>query len=178
MNTQRTRHKIPIDLQQLACITVSLPVIGFLFCITWSFWFNFEVSNIFLINFQYSIIAATKTLSDIHFYINFQNATYTHCEVTNLAPSISAAIGSFVPQKYIWQACISLHSAPRFLFLYLYNQLFYERLVVTNLHFCNTVSTKFLIKVIRFIILKLANILDILSEAFRLQNNVKPVVDL
>ena len=56
MNTQRTRHKIPIDLQQLACITVSLPVIGFLFCITWSFWFNFEVSNIFLINIPFSIM--------------------------------------------------------------------------------------------------------------------------
>ena len=167
MNTQRTRHKIPIDLQQLACITVSLPVIGFLFCITWSFWFNFEVSHIFLMNFPYSIIdAQMMTLFKVHFYINFQNATYTHCEVTNLAPSISAAIGSFVPQKYIWQACISLHSAPRFLFLYLYNQLFHERLIVTNLHFCNTVSTKFLIKVIRFIISKLTNTLSKLSKHF------------
>ena len=48
MNTQRTRHTIPIDLQQLASFTVSLPVIGFLFCITWSFWFNFEVSIEFI----------------------------------------------------------------------------------------------------------------------------------
>ena len=106
------------------------------------------------------------TLLKVLFYINFQNATYTHCEVTNLAPSISAAIGSFVPQKYIWQACISLHSAPRFLFLYLYNQLFHERLIVTNLHFCNIVSTKFLIKVIRFIISKFTNALSKLSKHF------------
>ena len=116
---------------------------------------------------EFSIFNYRKlTLFNIHFYINFQNATYTHCEVTNLAPSISAAIGSFVPQKYIWQACISLHSAPRFLFLYLYNQLFHERLVVTNLHFCNTVSTKFLIKVIRFIISRLTNTLSKLSKHF------------
>ena len=44
---------------------------------------------------------------------DFEKSTYTHCEVSNFAPSISAAIGSFVPQKYIWQASIALHSAPR-----------------------------------------------------------------
>ena len=83
--------------------------------------------------------------------LNLQNATYTHCEVTNLAPSISAAIGSFVPQKYVWQACVAIHSAPRLLFIYLYRCLFQERLTLTKLHFCRQISTKFLIKVTRFI---------------------------
>ena len=58
----------------------------------------------------------------------FQNSTRTHCDVPNFAPSISAAIGSFIPQKYVWQACIALHSAPRFLFAFLYVHYFYERL--------------------------------------------------
>lgn len=43
----------------------------------------------------------------------------------NFAPSISAAIGSFSPQKYIWTLCISLHISPRFLFIFLYKE-FYE----------------------------------------------------
>ena len=64
---------------------------------------------------------------------SFQNSTYTHCEVDNFAPSISAAIGSFIPQKYIWQACIALHLAPRFLFACLLNQHLYQRLKITQI---------------------------------------------
>ena len=58
-------------------------------------------------------------------YYFFQSSTQTHCEVDNFAPSISAAIGSYLPQKYVWQTCICLHISPRFLFLYMY-KLFYE----------------------------------------------------
>lgn len=59
---------------------------------------------------------------------SFQNSTYTHCEVSNFAPSISASIGSFVPQRYIWQCCIAFHSAPRFLFALLQGNHLRERL--------------------------------------------------
>ena len=62
----------------------------------------------------------------------FQASTKTHCEVDNFAPSISAAIGSFLPQKYIWQTCICLHISPRFAFLLLYKHFYQTRLNLNN----------------------------------------------
>jgi len=88
-------------IRHLALLTALLPLGGFLLCLSLSFG------------------------------INFENSTYTHCEVDNFAPSISAAIGSFIPQKYIWQASIALHLAPRFLFACLLNQHLYQRLKIT-----------------------------------------------
>ncbi len=74
------------------------------------------------------IIIRRLTQPFLSFSLFFQSSTHTHCDVYNFAPSISAAIGSFVPQKYIWQACISLHCAPRFLFACLLNQHLVQRL--------------------------------------------------
>lgn len=78
--------------------------------------------------FMASIICVLTTI------IRYPNANYTHCEVTNFAPSISAAIGTFKPQRYIWQGCIALHCAPRFLFAFLHAHHFHQRLPHTTLN--------------------------------------------
>lgn len=65
-------------------IVIALPSFSFLFCVI------------------YSLVA------------NFEEVTATHCEVNNLLPSLSAAIGDFAPQKYVWRAGIGLHITPRY----------------------------------------------------------------
>ncbi|XP_053703747.1 post-GPI attachment to proteins factor 2 isoform X1 [Synchiropus splendidus] len=80
----RDRHLVRLPITGFAVGTVLLPLGGLLVCLFISLMYHFE------------------------------EATYTHCKVTNYLPSISAAI-SRVPERYIWRCCIGLHSAPRFL---------------------------------------------------------------
>lgn len=77
--------------RHLALITVSLPCFAFFFCIIYSFFEHHEWT------------------------------TRTHCNVWNIAPSISASIGNFAPQKYVWKTCIALHSGPRLLICQMYH---------------------------------------------------------
>ncbi|XP_041450694.1 post-GPI attachment to proteins factor 2 [Drosophila obscura] len=64
---------------KLALAALSLPLGGFFFCVVWSLLFDFVRS------------------------------TYTHCDVVNYLPSVSAAIGNYEPQKTIWRLAIFLH---------------------------------------------------------------------
>uniref|UniRef100_A0A3Q2PH15 Acyltransferase PGAP2 n=1 Tax=Fundulus heteroclitus TaxID=8078 RepID=A0A3Q2PH15_FUNHE len=83
-NLDRDRPLIRVRFTTFAVATVLLPLTGLLVCLVTSLLYHYE------------------------------DATYTHCQVSNYLPSISAAI-SRPPEIYIWRSCIGLHSAPRYL---------------------------------------------------------------
>lgn len=78
--------------EKFAIVTVGFPLFAFIFCVIYSVLFHFET------------------------------ATYTHCQVFNLLPSISAAIGNFSPQRQVWQIAIALHAIPRLSIAFVYLQ--------------------------------------------------------
>lgn len=85
-----SRYLIEIPFGTFALATVSLPFLGFIFCVVWSV---------------------------LYFY---ERSTATHCGVPNYLPSISAAIGNYQPQRFVWQTAILLHALPRFLIAHEY----------------------------------------------------------
>ncbi|XP_055381547.1 post-GPI attachment to proteins factor 2-like [Condylostylus longicornis] len=95
------KYVYKISIRKFAVSVACLPLFSFIFCVLWCLLFNFEES------------------------------TSTHCHVANYLPSISAAIGSFQPQKFVWQTSICLHFLPRLLVARLYFQ-FYEETIRLN----------------------------------------------
>ena len=47
---------------------------------------------------------------------NYEKATYTHCEVPELLPSISSVIGGFELQKFLWTFSVAITTGPRIVF--------------------------------------------------------------
>lgn len=45
--------------------------------------------------------------------LHWDEATRTHCGVSNWLPSVSAAVASYAPERYIWRLFIGIHGAPR-----------------------------------------------------------------
>ncbi|XP_046738021.1 post-GPI attachment to proteins factor 2 [Diprion similis] len=85
-----TRLRLLIPFSRIAWFTVSLPFLGFVFCVCWSILYNFKEAN------------------------------FTHCEVYNFLPSISAAIGHYKPQSDVWKAAIAIQAHTRVLVLIMY----------------------------------------------------------
>ncbi|KAH0567406.1 post-GPI attachment to proteins factor 2-like isoform X1 [Cotesia glomerata] len=90
IDEEAPRYRIVIPFKKLAWFTVALPFFGFIFCIVWSVTYNFE------------------------------HATSTHCNVYNVLPSISAAIGHYEPQRDVWKTAIAIQAVIRALIFVMY----------------------------------------------------------
>ncbi|TKR61542.1 hypothetical protein L596_028638 [Steinernema carpocapsae] len=55
--------------------------------------------------------------------LHLDASTRTHCGVDNWLPSVSAAVASFSPERYIWRVFIGLHGAPRFVLAFAFRNL-------------------------------------------------------
>lgn len=60
----------------------------------------------------------------------FNEITHTHCEVVNYLPSVSAAIGRYQPQRFVWQLAICLLFLPRLYVAKMYFEYYKE--IITN----------------------------------------------
>jgi len=85
-----------VSLRPLSAITIFLPVFALFFCICLSL------------------------------LVDYEKATYTHCEVEEILPSISSVIGGFNPQKFIWSMSIALITGPRLIFVRLNKNYFLD----------------------------------------------------
>jgi len=72
-----------IKYRYLALVTIVCAGTSFIFCIVYSFLFHFD------------------------------EVTSSHCQVWNVAPSVSASIGSNAPQRYVWTLVMALHTGPK-----------------------------------------------------------------
>lgn len=106
-NDYETSPSFRVPFGTFSWAVVCLPLFAFLFCIIYSVMFNFT------------------------------SATYTHCQVFNVLPSISAAIGNFSPQREIWQLAIVLQAIPRFYVVAMYRELHQKRLYAKHAYLGN-----------------------------------------
>lgn len=102
---------VRVPFRVIAVVTVFLPLSSFVFCVAWGLMFQFK------------------------------QVTSTHCQVFNWLPSISAAIGSYTPQRYIWRTGIALHCTPRLLVSVMYRRYYVDMLADTpNYRFLASVA--------------------------------------
>jgi post-GPI attachment to proteins factor 2 len=107
-----TTAKLVIPMGKFTCSVVALPLGAFIFSVIWSLLFFFERS------------------------------TATHCHVDNYLPSVSATIGNYQPQRFVWQLCIVVQFLPRLAVAYLYNQ-YNEEMIRKNRRFFSKIAYLF-----------------------------------
>ncbi|KAK0170647.1 hypothetical protein PV328_008474 [Microctonus aethiopoides] len=95
-DNEQSHYRIVIPFTKIAYFTVALPFFGFIVCVIWSIIYNFE------------------------------HATSTHCQVYNVLPSISAAIGHYRPQRDIWKTVIAAQAFMRALIFFMYRNYYQE----------------------------------------------------
>ncbi|KAI6177128.1 Ribosomal-L16 domain-containing protein [Aphelenchoides bicaudatus] len=59
----------------------------------------------------------------INLLLHWDEATRTHCGVPNWLPSVSAAVASYAPERYIWRLFIGIHGSPRIVLAIAYRNL-------------------------------------------------------
>lgn len=69
---------------------------------------KFAVTTVSLPLFAFTLCVIISIVKD------FESSTSTHCRVFNVLPSVSAAIGSYYPQNFLWKLAIGLHALPRY----------------------------------------------------------------
>lgn len=113
-----------------AVLTVMLPLLGFITCVTWSLIFDFKSST---------ATHCGVSIFTFNFWCLFPHFNSYFLQVHNYLPSVSAAIGDYVPQRYIWRTVIALHTVPRIQIAFVYYVYFisilakwYEKPVLIN----------------------------------------------
>ena len=101
------------SLRLLSQWTILLPPVSLIICILWSLVYNYD------------------------------KATYTHCEVPELLPSISSVIGGFELQRYIWTFSVAITTGPRLVFCKLQQANLSEKFS----HFRRTIAWNYYINV-------------------------------
>ena len=101
------------SLRLLSQWTILLPPVSLIICILWSLTYNYD------------------------------KATYTHCEVPELLPSISSVIGGFELQRYIWTFSVAITTGPRLVFCKLQQANLSEKFS----HFRRTIAWNYYINV-------------------------------
>ena len=102
--------------------------------ISFSMSLRIQISVHQFLSFVYLLpICAFLTCISLTLIKDHRAATHTHCNVTNILPSISAVIAAFEPQRFIWRFAFALDSLPRYLIAYLQFRRAFHRYHVASL---------------------------------------------